>query len=179
MTYLETFGKPQLKRVRQGELLSSVPEFVLNPGTIDFAKVTRDFAIIVSPDCDIERNWDARQSETKPELRAFTFLIGIDAGDRSLIKKDVWNRIKKADHSAYHAIEECPAAYDLEGKLIPPLAFSFRHLFSVPAEAVYQGLSDGTIRRRTQLLSPYRDHLIQRFCSYYGRVALEKNHVFT
>jgi hypothetical protein len=176
LTYSDAFGAPQLKRVRQGEIISHVPELVVNPGTSDIAIVPRQFTAVITPDCDLERHWDSYSKGERASLRVIHLLMGVDATDRAVIKKDVWGRIKKADHSSYHAIEACPKEIDLEGKGCPPLAFDLKQLFSIPIEYLYQEIEKGVVARRAQLLSPYRDHMMQRFGAYWGRVALERNH---
>lgn len=176
MTYCAPFGKPTFDRVRQGEILSQVPDIVVNPGTTDVSIVKRTYATIITPDCDIERQWEALQSQKKPQLTSLHFLMGWPSADRNVFPKSVWGKIKKTDHSSIQAIGSCIAEHDLLDEGIPSLSFNFRHLFSIPAELIYAGIRDGTILRRTQLLSPYRDHLVQRFCAYFGRVPLDENH---
>lgn len=162
--------------MRQGEILSDIPEIVVNPGTSDIARVERPFGIVVTPDCDLERHWELAQHQSRPGLRNVHFLMGAVATDRTLFPKAVWGKIRKADHVATHAVEECPTEFDHMGEGLPPLVFDFQNPFSVPISLVYGGLEESRIKRRSQLLSPYRDNLIQRFISYVGRVALEENH---
>ena len=172
------YGRVASDRIRQGEILSNVPEFVVNPGTEDVAVVPRLFTVVLTPDCDLERDWTARHQGIRSDLRSVTFIVGIDANDRVLIPASAWGRVKKNDQANAHSIEKCEKSDDLGDRGFPPLVFQFKNLFSVPVDLIYSKIKDGSIIRRSQLLSPYRDHLIQRFCSFFGRVALEVDHNF-
>lgn len=176
MTYSATYRLPESERIRQGEILTNVPEIVHNEGSTELASVNRGFAAVITPDCDLERDWEKRSEGNRSHLSAISLLVGINGSDRTLIPKALWGKIRKMDHAASHAVEACPVEFDAQSAGLPALVFNFGHVFSLPTSYLYHCLGNGGILRRTQLLSPYRDHLIQRYCSYVGRVALEENH---
>lgn len=178
MTYVTRYTKPTLERVRQGEVLSKVPNFFVDRITGQPQLITYDFAKIVTPDCDIERHWeDKAAGKPRPDAKLH-FIMGWPANDRVIFPAAVWGKIKKSDQGSAQALEACPADCDLENAGLPALVYDFKNMFSMPADLIYERISDGRINRRTQLMSPYRDHFIQRFCAYFGRVALEENHQF-
>ena len=178
MTYNTRYTKPQLDRVRQGEVLSKVPNFFADRVTGQPQLSTSEFAKIVTPDCDIERHWEHMLSGRPLPDAKLHFLMGWPATDRTVFPAAVWGKIKKCDQSSAQAIEACPADCDLAGSGLPPLIFDFKTMFSMPADLIYKYIDEGTTIRRTQLMSPFRDHFVQRFNAYFGRVALEENHQF-
>jgi len=95
-----------------------------------------------------------------------------------VISKSVWGKAKKNDFAAAHTVESCAADCDALAKGLPPIYFFFKSHFTLPATFVYGQIDAGDVKRRTQLMSPYRDHLQQRFCAYLSRVALEVDHQF-
>jgi len=178
LTYLTIYAKPSLDRIRQGEVLSKVPNILADRATGEPQLVPHEYAKVVTPDCDIERHWeDVKAGRPRPEAKLH-FVIGWPASDRTIFPAAVWGKIKKSDQISSQALESCPSDCDLEGSGLPALIFDFRTMFSMPADLIYSHINQQKIQRRTQLQSPYRDHFIQRFSSYFGRVALEKNHEF-
>ena len=160
-----------MPRLRQGDVLFNVPR-VLNfsePDKFEIGLV--EFSVVITPDCDMERIWTSKGTDNKSE---FSNVLLLEGTTQENISAAAWGKIKKHELMSAHAFEKCPSESDSEGIGFPKLTFNFKKVFGLPPDTLFQYIDAGIVRRRASLLSPFRDHLVQRYAGFAGRVALER-----
>jgi hypothetical protein len=175
--------------LRQGEILTGVRQYRINPDSYGApeprtVQVSHPIALIVSQDCDLDWDYQARQENARPHKLIPNVLfcmvvtaerlrgLGPDAG----INSKTWGLIQSNKNERYHFFQLVPPEQDLAGEGLPELGTDFKQYFSIPTEEVYFQLQSEQARRRCRLLSPYLEHFSTRFCYYQLRVALPEDH---
>jgi hypothetical protein len=177
--------------VRQGELLSGVleivptPEFVTGDGQ-DLIPVRHDHVVVLSQDCDLDWDYKSRSpaagnsAASAPKLMASILLCKVDTASdvrsRSGVNRTTWDRIKINKDERYHFLEETLPEYDALGKGLPELCIDFKTYIGIPAAILYHQIAQGLCCKRGRLVSPYLEHLTQRFSAYLSRVALPEDY---
>ena len=179
----------QVGSLRQCEILENVVELrvVLDSlrgegGVPEFDERVHPLAVIVSQDCDLTWDYQARTAadDVRPslankllpntllcELFEATDLRGMQA-----LNGPIWRRIERNQDERYHFLQRCDGQRDLAGVGFPELAIDFKRLFTIPTEELYYRISAGEIRRRSVLSGPFLQDLSNRFGYYHLRVAL-------
>jgi len=91
---------------------------------------------------------------------------------RSDVNTGTWSRIKSNRDERYHFLEQTAPEFDALGNGLPELCIDFKTYVGIPAELFYDEINRGVCQRRGRLISPYLEHLAQRFSAYLSRVAL-------
>lgn len=156
----------------QGEILSNVIIHRINAASLSEAdlkvdKIPVPFAVILSADCDLERDFDLRASISElqqriessndqsvkeglaSEIRAvlkntLTSILLCRAWDFEISKAEFpgeWRPLVQNQHERYHFLCEAESAEDLEGTGIPALLIDFRRYVAVPSEELYKKLN--------------------------------------
>lgn len=164
---------------RQGEILSSLTQYHYAPASEELSLTATPYLVLASQDCDLLRDYDQRQAGNAGALnQIFAFEAELAADALAQVKgNDIRKRIKNNKDERYHVLEEVPAALDLLGQGIPALLVDFRAYITVPPDQLRQqcdGLTEA--RRRTRLLSPYREHFQARAAAYLARIGLPRDH---
>ena len=177
-------------RLWQGEVLQNVIQ--LKPsldsiqvpdGEIEVISVQHEYAVVMSQDCDLVKDYDRRKSggaEVLPNVllcdlyQAEVLRIKINEED-NLGSRD-WKRLIAPNRNErFQYLQRIAASEDLQSEGLPALAIDFRLYFTIPTDELYYRLNK-EIRRRARLNSPYIEHLAQRFFKFQGRVALPNDH---
>jgi len=181
--------------LRQGEILSDVVQISLYPESLEstslkFHRVEHHFAIVVTPDCDLDWDFKAQQGKESsgkliPNILLCTVMFASDLAkrindDRPLSKtflgKTAWTRTRQNKEERYHYLEKIDSSLDLQDRGIRPLGIDFKDFFTLPTDLLYSSIDDGSILRRCRLVRPYNDHLNSRFAYFQSRIALPEEH---
>lgn len=181
--------------LEQGEILSELkllrPDPATLEGDVQLIEVEYAYAVILSQACDLERDWEyrsaiaagtlgakeAEQLRVQKELHNILLCPARPAAEArpTLGNSELWRKIQKNKDERYQVIEGVAERDDAAGTGIPSLCFDFRHYVTVPTAELYQRLNGGT-RRRSRLVTPYMEHLSQRFGYYLARIGLPRDH---
>ncbi len=135
----------------------------------------------MSQDCDLDWDFRGRQEGGSPtkQMPNILFCEMIEADilrQASGMNSRIWERIKINKDERYQFFQRVLPAEDAVGVGLPELGTDFKRYFTLPTDEVYQQLrSEG--QRRCQLVSPYREHLSNRFYSFQARIALPTEHL--
>jgi hypothetical protein len=180
--------------IRQTEILCNVRQHAVtleslnNPDGVEVEPIDHGLAIVVSQDCDLERDFRRRE-----ELRAGG--TGIDRADAQLLPSillcEVYpeatlQSIVKAQSSSrqqfrqnklerYQFLRAVEASDDALGVGLEAMGIDFKRYFAVPTAELYAQL-EGQCRRRCMLAPQYLEHFSARFSNYLSRIGLPKNH---
>ncbi len=137
------------------------------------------YAIILSQDCDLERDFNDRESNVMdrdkylrsllvcPAFDLETFSQGKHLGDDWLIKTKNTGDIEKIKQNdslkRYHFLlaEKDP--------LVPELVLDFKHFFTLPRDFLYKQKKEIYVASLNEI---FREELSQRFSNYLSRIGL-------
>jgi hypothetical protein len=134
--------------------------------------------IVVSQSCDLEWDFDARQSNDRepdkilPSVMLCEALTAHEVKSRKNLKGDVinnsklWDPLKKNKDERFHFFEEVPSFEDTLGEGLPELVVDFKRYFSMPTSELYW-----------KLKPPYLEHFATRFFQFQSRVATPRQHL--
>jgi hypothetical protein len=194
------------ERLRQGEVLSGLvrvrqlPDSIGSPD-IRIDEIIHPFLIVMTQDCDLAQDAEAREmlaKATKDQslLNDSEFKKRYDNVSKWKIENilvceamatsnmrhsvpqgsDIWKRIIQNKDERYQCLEEIPPEQDLLGRGVPSLGCDFKRFLTIPADEVYKRLEINPGVRRSRLLTPYAEHLLNRFCTFQSRIPLPENH---
>ena len=183
---------PESGPLRQGEILSGVSEL-----TYDLDELTQNISsgssvkvrvkqhpltIVLSPDCDLEWDYNARRGDANPDTKLISHVLMCDLEDESALRpvrgSSPLNRIVKSDHrnivrgnrdERYHYL---PASRTNSGSSLQEFYIDFKRLFAVQTDYLIKGTDEGQIERLGVLKPPWIQHLSHRFTFFLGRVGL-------
>ena len=170
--------------LRQNEVVSGVQALSRDPNTNKVRLQIHPYAIVVSQDCDLEQDYEARRDDaTRPTHHWVPTVLLLEATEvgavRARINQDVIKRIAKHQLERFQLIQACPKEHDARGLGVPELIVDFKRFFCVGRDDLYAQLAvqgEQAAARRYCLRSPYRDHLQNKFAFYLGRVGLPEPH---
>lgn len=190
--------------LRQGEVLANVierrPLLIKADGEVEFVDINHPYAVVMSQDCDLERDFDLRfPSEGEPpavgaveaHLNSLSHILLCDAFPgadfKALVKQTQgygskeWKWLSQNNNERFHFLNGMPGATAPgEGELIAAdhdpdtgrLGIDFRGHFAIPSSLAYDALGRGEAERLGVVPDVYLHDLVQRFYSYQSRVAL-------
>jgi len=177
--------------LRQGEMLTGVVQYkpqidnITTPesSSIPFQEIIHPYAIIVSQDCDLDWDYDARNNPQKDKNKSHKLLNSIllcevdtarsiKTDESRKINREEWNYIKTNRHERYHFFQAVTLELDLERGGLPELTLDFKRVFGIDAENLYYQVKNGIAKRRSILASPYLEHFSIRYHFFHQRVAL-------
>lgn len=184
--------------LRQGEILSSVVQMSLLPESIDTGSATvnrdkHDFAIVITPDCDLDWDFKAKQGKAnKGKILQNILLCKVifssdlakrinDDQDpkRNFETKTPWKKARQNKDERYHFLESIEDVLDLQGKGMRSLGIDFKDFFTLPRDFLYSSINNGFTFRRCKLIRPYCDHLNSRFAYFLSRIGLPEEHQYS
>lgn len=178
-----------IRELRQTEIISSLTQYFRDPGAspdapeeeIETLAIRHRFAIVLSQDCDLLWDFEARQKDQQGELNGvliFELEPALEYRTKRKIGRDLWKPITQNKSDRYHFLEAVPKELDLLGRGLPQLLVDFKRCFTLPAEEVYRQFSLGgnPAERRCHLETPYREHLQNRMAYFLQRVVLPLDH---
>ena len=168
--------------LHQGEILSGVVQYAPEAGaddTVSFVAIQHPFCVVLSQECDLGWDYLAR-SEDGSQTKFLGNVLLCTAHEEKEIREaknltsSIFKRVKQNKDERFQYLEECPAAFDLDGSGVPPLILDFKGYFTVPTEHLYAQLRGAG--RRCCLNMPYAEHLSSRFAYFQSRLALPRDH---
>jgi hypothetical protein len=142
------------------------------PNEDGLEKEVFSFAVVVTPDCDIETH---EKLVRGGKQGMYSYLL-LPLVSREAVPSGKWSSAKNNSQPSTQVLEACDAKFDSKAIGLPALYSEFRWMLAVPPEHLYKNLELGTSIRRTQVCAPYRDHMQQRLAANLGRVALDRIH---
>ena len=163
------------RRLCQGDILRDLSFSIedLKYGS-NQKKIHLNFAVVLSQECDIKWDFDARESGGNndkflpvilvcPAYLASPFCNGEHIRDWKMQNHDI-NVLKKNDKlKRYHYLHP-----DIDFS-IPELVIDFKHFFTLPRELLYKYRSTSYVATISEL---FREELSQRFSNYLSRIGL-------
>ena len=184
--YIQSPGSGSL---RQGEILQDVNEVTFKleelPPNISTGMNVRieikrhPRTIILSPDCDLEWDYQARIGESDPDTKLMSHVLLCDLEDAATLRETgrvknrrEFDRVRGNREERYHYLQ---ASHTGSGYQIEEFYVDFKRLFALPAEYVVHESEAGKITRLSVLKSPWIQHLTHRFTFFLGRIGLPDN----
>lgn len=183
-------ASPAEGELRQGEIISNMIQARLDLTTVGSTPplkvefVTHQFAIVISQDCDLLFDYQARKGigEVKADklLPSILFCEVATAddmcmNDNGISGKDQRKQFGKNKLERFHFLQKVEQAKDALGAGLPELGIDFKRYFSIPTDEVYKRLTLEA-KRRCYMNSPYLEHLNNRFSHFLQRIALPEDH---
>lgn len=144
------------------------------------------YALIITQDCDLEQDYEARQSKLKQykmipnimfcPLLSIDFILEHELQEIKKKKGTTQNNILNNKDERYHFLQSVPPDVDLAGKGIAESVIEFKRVFTIPTQEVYARIQAKQIGRHCKLASPYLEHFAVRYAFYHTRVALPEQH---
>jgi len=175
--------------LRQGELIANLKQFPLSIESVGYeVQPTVDeqiipFSIILSQDCDLDLDYQARNglNDVRPDKKIPNVLLcEVTLADEVLRPQEgmaskIKNDIVQNKHERYQFLQQVGSSEDALGEGLAAMVVDFKRYFTIPTTELYKRLTLHA-RRRSNLNSPYLEHLATRFAYYQMRVALPQNH---
>ncbi|MGH7173120.1 MAG: hypothetical protein ACRELF_00090 [Gemmataceae bacterium] len=173
--------------LRQGEILSDVPQFRFDVATLGTATpfgepMYHPYAVILSQDCDLDQDFNVRQKQIVSDKLLPSVLFCEVATAEELFSRvkalgsKLWDRIRINKDERYHFLQKAEADSDALGQGMPELGIDFKRYFAISTDEIYKRVEMGEAKRRCVLVSPYLEHLSSRFAYFLSRVALPQDH---
>lgn len=170
------------KRVYQGDILKNF-EFNITKyqqGKITIDKIYLPWTIILTQDCDLERDFENRNNSLNNNNDKFLHSILICPAyiaekfkEGNHLEKlrykmatwggSLWKYIKSNQNERFHYLD-----INLK-KQIPNLVIDFKHYYTIRRDYIYQEYKD---KYKTSLDILFREKLSQRFSNYLSRIGL-------
>lgn len=188
------YDPPQSGALRQGEILGDIWEHVpqyppieSQPGqSFSIDSVHYEFVVIMSPDCDLE--WDfnsrfpdqqSRESLSQADIShlpvsvSHIFLAKVYQRDKirpSVPGKDIWKRIEQNQDERYHHFKEAPV--DESTIVLPDLYIDFKKALAIPTKSLYEGLRVKGVKRMALIPNIYLHDLMHRYYGFLSRIGV-------
>jgi hypothetical protein len=187
------YGEPPASgEIRQGELLKNVVEhrpavaMDTSPHPPQFTPIVHDVVLVLSPDCDLERDYHTRFPDKAPEYHAkrvkqkgpqpwqLHHIRVCEVFDGQSIKPQMTNSgflddARKKTHDRFYQI---PGGGVPAGQQFPELFLDFKMIFGMAPEALYAAMEAGSILRLGILQHPFITDVVSRSLVFEGRIAL-------
>ena len=137
-----------------------------------------NYSVILSQDCDLEQDYNARQQEdqTRIDKQLFgTLLCGVYEEDELRSGEYREGAVKLGQKEWKFVQQNMSPRYQYLGYVRGPncpLVIDFKDYFFVPVTYLYEKIDQEEVSRMTSMDSPWRDHLLQRFGFYMTRIGL-------
>jgi hypothetical protein len=168
------------KELRQGEVITDLAQYTYNAATNEIDEIVRPFAIVLTQDCDLLWDFEAKAKEEIRDLNGVLVFEAEPAPDvrAKIAGSDIWRRIIQNRDERYHLLEAVPPELDLAGIGLPSLVIDFKRFFTLGPDEIYRQCADAHANRRCRLEMPYREHLQTRAAFYFQRVMLPEPHKY-
>jgi hypothetical protein len=174
--------------LRQGEILSNVIQYKLDPSTLSpedtesslAQQILHSYAIIVTQDCDLDWDYRSRKSDRPQPSKLLNSVILCEvamaeevrySSDNNMNRKE-WELVTAQRHERFYFFEKIPVECELEQIGLPELTADFKKVFGIDSATLYRQIELGMAKRRALLSSPYLEHFSRRYHNFHGRVAL-------
>lgn len=166
-------------------MLTDVVQVLLDPESADASAIivdlrTHPWALVLSQDCDLDWDYQARTGTTEdyrriPSVLLCEVITAQQLRDSDEINSTIWTRVKGNNDERYHFLQQIQPESDARGEGLPELAVDFKRYFTISTDRLYATLGNG-VERRCRLVTPYRDHFSTRFTRFMSRIALPNPH---
>lgn len=183
--HLDIFRLSVFGALHQGTVLSGIKQYVRiledRDSVTNLREIVHSFCVVLSQECDLEWDYEARNRQDNETSRLLKNVLCCSAAEETEVRAapginaGIFKRIKQNKDERYHYLEECPNNLDANGTGVSVLVIDFKRYFSIPTTDIYHQLRHGA-DRRCELVSPYVEHLSQRFSFFQARIALPRNH---
>jgi hypothetical protein len=189
---------PNQGAVRQGEIIGPLwehrvvypPRQLLVPAPVQIVSRLYDLVVVLSPDCDLEQDyearflsfWNAPDDADVPALgddpNDLTHVLLVGVQNRAELrprfegKPDLWQRLSANLDERYHHIEGAHIAESVPASYLHGIYLDFKKTIAMPTGTIYDGLLSGSVDRVGILPAYYVHDLIHRFYGFLSRVAL-------
>lgn len=183
---------PESGPLRQGEILRGVselifdldelPEDISSESSLKVRVKQHPLTIVLSPDCDLEWDYNAREEDTNSENKIISHVLICDLEDEHALRpvrgSSPLNRIVSSNHlnwvkgnrdERYHYIQPSNANSDSS---LQDFFIDFKRLFAVQTDYLIKLSEEGQVDRMGILKPPWIQHLSHRFTFFLGRVGL-------
>jgi hypothetical protein len=162
------------RELRQSEIITNLSQFIYDPETEQVAKEPYAYAIILTQDCDLVRDFEAGRDGKALVLSGVLIYPLQNAADaRPLLPGVRWQPVTQNNNERFQFFPEIPSECDCLGEGLPALLMDFRRYFTIPGpEICRQTKVAAGAKRRCYLNTPYWEHLQIRAAFYFQRVAL-------
>jgi hypothetical protein len=197
---------PVNARLHQGEILGQVVvtrQVIASLGTddVEIREILLPFTVVLSQDCDLAQDATARAIENQasqdpallndmefqkkhanaPKYKIENVVLCELVPTANLKapaaqQKDLWKRVTQNLDMRFHCLEAVPDSQDSVGEGLTSLGCDFKRFFTVPTDEIYRRIEINQIARRCYLITPYAEHLLQRFYNFQARIPLPENH---
>ena len=186
---------PNSGPLRQGELLGDIwehrpphpPVEMPQGSTVEVTSIHHPFMIVMTADCDLEQDFNARFSEKNAAEQAaettaeqkhpalVPHVLLCEVYDSNQIRprvpgSDVWKRIQQNQDERYHHFPPAQIG-DRPVDEFLDLYLDFKKTLALPTENLYLALAQG-VSRLALVPSPYIHDLMHRFYGFLSRVGL-------
>ena len=145
-------------------------------------RIEHPWTIVLSPDCDLEWDFKARNDNTIPQTKLMNNIIlcsleseGSVAsgeglrGDFRIKNSGDRERVKSNRDERYHFLDSNKTD---NGTDVVEFFLDFKRVFTVSNEFIYAATEQGLMMRHGCLDQPWVQHLTHRFTFFLGRVGL-------
>lgn len=174
--------------LRQGEILQDIIELIpetpnaeilaSEPTTqVEAVRTHYPYAIVVTQDCDLNGDWEARQEEPQSEGGLLTHVSLCELFEENDIKQPreltgkLWGFVKSNQHERYHHLVEANVGEDTEDGL-PDLYADFKRIFSLPRDYMYDLVTVSISTRVALLPYPHMRDFSHRLHSFLSRIPI-------
>lgn len=172
--------------LRQGEILKGIREIrfkaidlpeEITAESILASTIVQEhpFTIVLSPDCDLEWDYQARKKQANADTKLISHVLLCDLEDQSSIRAErvkpsrEFRRVKQNREERYHYLRSSPTDF---GSQVGEFYIDFKRMFALPTEYIIRESESGRITRLGILKPPWTQHLTHRFTFFLGRVGL-------
>ena len=179
------YHQPSGHALRQGDILANVRVFKMRSLEAADAPAgvlqTYGYSIVVTQDCDLDQDHCARfpaeGTSQSPDKQLFGVLMcgvypenTLMAGKhreraKTFSRNKEWKPVTQNQDPRYQYLGFVPAARQV-------LVADFKDYFLVPCDFLYEEMDQGRVARLSEMKSPYKEHVLQRFAWYLMRVGL-------
>jgi hypothetical protein len=166
--------------LRQGEIITGVGKYIVNPLTKAVSVERHDYAVIATQDCDLLQDYTRRRENKASSLDGvliFPMETALSARE-GFQGKEMKKRIFQNKDERYHLLENIPPECDLQRAGLPALLIDFKRFFTLSPEELFHQFGEKTAVRRCRLEMPYREHFQTRAAFYFQRIMLPEPHQF-
>ena len=187
MAYLYE-NSPDTGALRQGEILKGVREIRFKPidppgeltreAIADSTEIhTHPLTIVLSPDCDLEWDYQARKDGDVSVAKLMSHVLLCDLEDESTLRgtrsgsmnNRIFRIVKQNRDERYHHLQ---ASSTESGSTHDDYYIDFKRMFALPTEYITHESEAGRVGRLGVLRPPWAQDLTHRFTYFLGRVGL-------
>ena len=146
------------RELRQAEIISDLVQFVPNGKRDEQDRVLGEFiahpfAIVVTQDCDLLRDFDKRADGGDGVLASVLFFAAQSAQEvhADIKGRDIWKRVRQNNDERYHLLEAIAPDCDLARSGIHSLVVDFRYFFTLTPADIYNQCNTGAAKEALPL----------------------------